>query len=183
MTATPPPGWYPDPGNPAGHRWWDGAQWTQHTNTPPVPAQPAATVAVPAPAAATPAPAAATPAPAVATPGYGTPGYGAGGYGTPGYGTPGYGTTGYGAAAYGSPYQTPGAANRSFATANRYTLITLAVVAVYVVLAFATGIVFIGIFPVLMSVRAFQAKEKLAPAALVAAILAVVIAFAVLSGH
>ncbi len=28
--ATPPPGWYPDPGQPASLRWWDGVQWTQH---------------------------------------------------------------------------------------------------------------------------------------------------------
>lgn len=27
----PPPGWYPDTRNPAFVRWWDGAQWTDHT--------------------------------------------------------------------------------------------------------------------------------------------------------
>jgi len=26
-----PAGWYPDPQNPAGHRYWDGARWTEHT--------------------------------------------------------------------------------------------------------------------------------------------------------
>jgi hypothetical protein len=24
-----PPGWYPDPYGP-GHRWWDGARWSEH---------------------------------------------------------------------------------------------------------------------------------------------------------
>lgn len=27
----PPPGWYPDPGGQAAHRWWDGTRWTDHT--------------------------------------------------------------------------------------------------------------------------------------------------------
>lgn len=30
MPATPP-GWYPDPAQPAQQRWWDGARWTEHT--------------------------------------------------------------------------------------------------------------------------------------------------------
>jgi hypothetical protein len=31
-SATPPPGWHPDPGDPGGGswRWWDGNQWTGH---------------------------------------------------------------------------------------------------------------------------------------------------------
>ncbi|MFN8167530.1 MAG: DUF2510 domain-containing protein [Candidatus Nanopelagicales bacterium] len=29
--ALPPAGWYPDPGRPGGQRYWDGAQWTEHT--------------------------------------------------------------------------------------------------------------------------------------------------------
>lgn len=34
-----PPGWYDDPSGTAGHRWWDGTQWTSHVQTP-VPAPP-----------------------------------------------------------------------------------------------------------------------------------------------
>jgi Protein of unknown function (DUF2510) len=30
MPATPP-GWYPDPQGAPISRWWDGAQWTEHT--------------------------------------------------------------------------------------------------------------------------------------------------------
>ncbi len=49
----PPAGWYPDPSGRAPFRYWDGAQWTEHTNqgTPPSPsvgqAAPAAPQAYP----------------------------------------------------------------------------------------------------------------------------------------
>jgi uncharacterized protein YxjI len=42
MTVPPPPpspaaqhpaGWYPDPAGRFHHRWWDGAQWTEHVST------------------------------------------------------------------------------------------------------------------------------------------------------
>ena len=37
MSAPVPAGWYPDPAGPAPDgrpqlRWWDGAQWTEHTS-------------------------------------------------------------------------------------------------------------------------------------------------------
>lgn len=40
----PPAGWYPDPYGAPYERWWDGAQWTDHTN---VPAAPEPVVATP----------------------------------------------------------------------------------------------------------------------------------------
>ena len=43
----PPAGWYPDPYGAPYERWWDGAQWTDHTNIPAAP-EPVATQAEPA---------------------------------------------------------------------------------------------------------------------------------------
>lgn len=37
-----PAGWYDDPLIPGGKRYWDGAQWTDHTQPPPTPAPPGA---------------------------------------------------------------------------------------------------------------------------------------------
>lgn len=31
LPAGPPPGWYPDPADPAAVRYWDGATWTEQT--------------------------------------------------------------------------------------------------------------------------------------------------------
>ena len=42
--SLPPAGWYPDPYGAPFERWWDGAGWTAHTNTP-APAAPAEPVA------------------------------------------------------------------------------------------------------------------------------------------
>jgi hypothetical protein len=66
---------------------------------------------------------------------------------------------------------------RTFAKQNSASLKAIVVVAVYVVLAVATHIVFIGIFPVLLAFRAVQRREQLAPVAVIAAILAVAVAF------
>ena len=33
-SGLPPAGWYPDPYGAPYERWWDGAQWTEHTTTP-----------------------------------------------------------------------------------------------------------------------------------------------------
>jgi hypothetical protein len=66
---------------------------------------------------------------------------------------------------------------------NRTTLTALAVVVGYLVLAKTTGIVLLGIFPVMLSIRAFQRKEQLAPLALLAAAVAVVFSLSVMAHH
>jgi hypothetical protein len=79
-------------------------------------------------------------------------------------------------------HSTP-APNFGFTQQNKFSLITGGIVAVYVFLALTTGIVFIGILPILMSVRALRRKEPLGPLAVGAAILAVIIALAALAGR
>lgn len=64
---------------------------------------------------------------------------------------------------------------------NRTTLTTLAVVAVYLALAMSTGIVLLGIFPVMLGIRALQRKEQLAPLAILAAAGAVVFSLSVIA--
>lgn len=151
-TAAAAPGWHPDPSNPGGAlRWWDGTAWTTHTH--PVP--PAAPQAF------------ATPASVVPTQPYAAataPGWPVGSATiTPNYGSS-YAPT-----------------NVSFAQRNRHSLTAIGVVALYVLLAATTHFVLIGIVPVMLSVRAIRAKETLAPAAVAAAVIAVVVAFAALA--
>ena len=71
-------------------------------------------------------------------------------------------------------------AGLSFAKRNTLSLTAIGVVVLYVLLAMTTHFVLIGILPVLMSVRAIKAKETLAPAAVAAAVVAVLVAFAAL---
>lgn len=33
-SGVPSPGWFPDPGDPSGERWWSGEAWTDHTRRP-----------------------------------------------------------------------------------------------------------------------------------------------------
>jgi hypothetical protein len=83
-------------------------------------------------------------------------------------------TPNHGAPSYGSGVYAP--ATLSFAKRNSHSLTAIGVVVLYVLLAVTTHFVLIGIVPVLLSVRAIKAKEVLAPAAVVA----VLVAFAAL---
>lgn len=85
----------------------------------------------------------------------------------------------YGGATYGGTTYAP--ANVTFAQRNRHSLTAIGVVALYVLLAMTTHFVLIGIVPVMLSIRAIKAKETLAPAAVAAALIAVVVAFTALS--
>ena len=67
--------------------------------------------------------------------------------------------------------------SRTFVQRNSLSLTAMAVVAVYIVVAISTRVVFLGIFPVLLSVRAIGRKEMLAPFAVAAAAIAIGIAF------
>ena len=91
-------------------------------------------------------------------------------------------TYGGAAPAYGVPAPTS-VQNAKPRHANHYALITFAVVAVYLVLAVTTRIVFIGILPVAMSFRSRQRGEPLAPIAIGAAVVSVIIAIVVLAQH
>lgn len=181
MSSAPPPGWHPDPADPgASQRWWDGTQWTEHTRAgqaaPAAPSWPAASSSQP-------------PSwPPVGgangyqppSGGYGYPGAGGAPNGGPPYGGPAYGGPAYGGSPYGggAPVQ-----QASFARRNQSSLVAIGVSVLYVLVALSSRIVFFGIVPILTSIRAFRAREALAPVALVAAIVSVVVAIAALSGH
>ena len=70
---------------------------------------------------------------------------------------------------------------QSIVQQNPTSFTALGVVAGYLVLAFTTGIVLFGIFPVLLSVRAFNRGEKLAPLAALGAAVAVLVAVMAMS--
>jgi hypothetical protein len=76
------------------------------------------------------------------------------------------------------PYATGiyGQTQASFAKRNSKSLTAIGVVALYIVIALSTRVVFIGVLPVLMAVRATKRKEQLAPVAIVAAVIAVAVA-------
>jgi hypothetical protein len=67
--------------------------------------------------------------------------------------------------------------------ANSFSWTAIGFAAAYVVLALTTGFVLLGIVPVMSSVRAYQRRERLAPAAMVAAAVTVATAVYFLTGH
>lgn len=180
------PGWYPDPAGSTDARWWDGVSWSNSTR--------------PQPAEAT------SPPQQYGQPQYGQPPYGQPNYGQPQYGQPqngfgqpfqppaGYPQAGYPQAGYpqaGYPQANPsGQANPNqsgqldlgtMLQRNKFTAITLAVCIVYALLAIKAHIAVIGVLPVLLSVRAFRAREPFAVVSAVAAAFAVIFALSQLA--
>jgi hypothetical protein len=81
----------------------------------------------------------------------------------------------------GTPQGYPGGAGGR--SRHHYSLYTLAVVAIYVVVAVATHIVFLGIFPLILAYRSTRDHEPLAPLAIGAALLSCVVAGVLIFGH
>ncbi|HSP38569.1 MAG TPA: DUF2510 domain-containing protein [Frankiaceae bacterium] len=202
MSSIVAAGWYSDPSGSASLRWWDGETWTDHTQD--------GQAAVPNGGAglssATPAAngSSGATAPVGATDHgpsqyggqqyggqQGTPQYGAEQSGAPQYGQPNngqqygnqqYGNQQYGNQPYGGQQYQHSPPPQPAAPGNRFAYITFAIVAVYLVVAFFSGVVFLGILPVLMAFRSRSAREPLAPLAIVAAVVAVILAIAMLAG-
>jgi len=154
MTLAAPAGWYPDPSGAAGERWWDGLGWSATVRAVPQP------VAATAPVGATIPPQSAVAAAASAGPAV-LPQPSIGGY-----------------AAAPSGHRQFGAS-----TTNRYALITIAVVVLYIVIAVETRFVVFGFLPLGLSLRSKRAGEPLAPFAIGAACLSIAIAAVLIFGR
>lgn len=196
--TSPAPGWYPDPGGAAPYRWWDGQAWTTATShgTPPPAAQ------VPAPG---------FPTTASAAPTYGgtgQPGSPAGAQAaataTP-FGTPDAGnaaasgpTTAYGTRSPFDPSGGPAAGTPSDHSAlmstarmggdslwhkNQTAMWTFIVVAIYIFIALSTGFGIIGFVPAALAWRSHSRNEPLAPLAIGAAVIAVVVGVTTFTHH
>jgi hypothetical protein len=63
---------------------------------------------------------------------------------------------------------------------NRYTAITAGIAALYLLLAITVHVALIGILPIVMSLRAFRAKEPLAPLSAVIAGISLIVAITLL---
>lgn len=168
--TSPAPGWYPDPGGTAPFRWWNGQAWTTATSdgAPPAPAQPSAPAAPTAPT-------------TTATP--------AGQFGAV---DPNAAAAEDNATAYGtkSPFDASGASQYSRARAqqsdrtdtffhhNQYAMWTFIVGAIYLLIVIATGFAFVGVVPAWTAYQSFTRGEQLAPIAIGAAVIAVVVGIA-----
>lgn len=75
----------------------------------------------------------------------------------------------------------PASGSGSLMETNPRSLTAIGISALYLFIAIATGVVLMGIVPALFTFRAFENRERLAPAALVAAVIA--IGFAVTHTH
>ena len=149
--TTPAAGWYTDPAGTGGVRWWDGYRWTGNIHPPA---------------------------------GYPPTGYPPTGYPPAGYRPAGPDSTGDPTVADAGRQQTfkpgPGyggtGSSASLLQRNRLSLIAVAVIAGYAVLAFVVHIVLFGLLPILFAVRAVRAREPLAVPAVVLSALVLVFA-------
>ena len=66
---------------------------------------------------------------------------------------------------------------------NRFAYITFAIVAVYLVIALETSFVVFGVLPVAMALRSSRSRERLAPVAIAASALAILVAVLRLTHH
>lgn len=165
-------GWFPDPEEPGRLRMWDGAAWTSLTKYPsvddvvsgpppsgPLPA-PSSALAAPAQRPATrpsPRPAPSRPAPA-----------------------PGP-LSAQTAAPATRPRDPADAPALTVMAVNLYSVITLFVALICILVASTTGFVVIGVLPVLLALRAFGVREPMAPIAGLAAAATAVIALVLLA--
>jgi hypothetical protein len=85
-----------------------------------------------------------------------------------------------------SPYVYPPTGVHGVARAqggNRFALITFGVVALYLIIAFETSFVIFGFLPLGLSIRSHRQREALAPFAIAAAVLSIVVAAVRIFGH
>jgi hypothetical protein len=160
LSESPPPGWYADPQGLAAYRWWDGLTWTAHTSAG-QPATPSAQQSYYGQAETT-----------VAAPPtqYPQAQYPHAQYPHAQYPHAQYPQTQYPPSQF-RPTPQPSGVER-----NRYAFITLGIVACYVLIAWKAHIFVLGILPVVMSVRSKSRNEPLAPVAIVAAAVALLVA-------
>jgi len=148
-------GWFPDPEDPQRLRMWDGKAWTSLTK---YPSREDAAPTGPAPSGPMPS----RPAPSSSVASRPVPS---------GPVPPGP-----------AHARVPGSgSNASFVAGNLYSLLTLGIAVLYIVIASVVGLAFLGILPVALAVHAFRVHEPMAPFAALGAIAAVVIGIVLLS--
>jgi Protein of unknown function (DUF2510) len=156
MTSVAPAGWYPDPSGAPGHRWWDGQAWSDATA--PV-TQPAFAMQSNVPVG-TEIGYATSPQPVQPSQNAWQP-----------------------SSANGYPVAQSRPAAATGWAVNRLALITIGVVALYIVIAVETRFVIFGFLPLALSLRSKRAGEPLAPFAIGAAMVSIALAAVLIFGH
>jgi Protein of unknown function (DUF2510) len=166
-----PPGWHPDPGDPTGSlRWWDGEQWTSNVLPATPPSYPGITQSEGA--------------------GYGSSsGWGAEGSAPGGWDSGRASGRGWDGSPAGPPPVDWGSAgpggfgSQSFIRRNQQSLYAIALATLYLVLSLSAHLVLFGIVPIFMSSRAWRHREPLAPVAITASVITLLVAVATLTHH